>query len=134
MLASLRQLLAEVAASRARVVALLLGSAESAASFFHEAAAQGLDRHAQAEKLRESIARKVRAQDAAASRRASGSATLTERAAELGGLLELATLPLRPGEAHPLEAELFDVSLACEGGQVSAHKVILSACSPFFRN
>ena len=32
------------------------------------------------------------------------------------------------------EKDFFDVTLACEDSQVSAHKVILSACSPFFRN
>jgi len=32
------------------------------------------------------------------------------------------------------EKDFFDVTLACEDDQVSAHKVILSACSPFFRN
>ena len=33
------------------------------------------------------------------------------------------------------EKEFFDVTLACEDdNQVMAHKVILSACSPFFRN
>ena len=32
------------------------------------------------------------------------------------------------------EKDLFDVTLACEDSQVQAHKVILSACSPFFRN
>jgi len=31
------------------------------------------------------------------------------------------------------EKDFFDVTLACEDNQVSAHKVILSACSPFFR-
>ena len=30
--------------------------------------------------------------------------------------------------------ELFDITLACEEEQVQAHKVILSACSPFFRS
>merc|ERR1740124_1479188 len=28
----------------------------------------------------------------------------------------------------------FDVTLACDDEQIQAHKVILSACSPFFRN
>jgi len=32
------------------------------------------------------------------------------------------------------DKDLFDVTLACEGKQVEAHKVILSACSPFFRS
>ena len=32
------------------------------------------------------------------------------------------------------EKDFFDVTLACEDEQLSAHKVILSACSPFFRN
>jgi len=32
------------------------------------------------------------------------------------------------------EKEFFDVTLACGDGQVEAHKVILSACSPFFRD
>ena len=33
------------------------------------------------------------------------------------------------------DKDFFDVTLACEDDeQVSAHKVILSACSPFFRN
>merc|ERR1712038_1569848 len=32
------------------------------------------------------------------------------------------------------EKDLFDVTLACDDSQVQAHKVILSACSPFFRN
>jgi len=30
--------------------------------------------------------------------------------------------------------EFFDVTLACDDDQMQAHKVILSACSPFFRN
>merc|ERR1712127_938913 len=32
------------------------------------------------------------------------------------------------------EKDFFDVTLACEDSQVQAHKVILSACSPFFRS
>ena len=32
------------------------------------------------------------------------------------------------------DKDFFDVTVACEEGQVSAHKVILSACSPFFRS
>jgi len=32
------------------------------------------------------------------------------------------------------EKDFFDVTLACEDNQIQAHKVILSACSPFFRN
>jgi len=32
------------------------------------------------------------------------------------------------------EKDFFDVTLACEDRQVQAHKVILAACSPFFRN
>jgi len=32
------------------------------------------------------------------------------------------------------EKDFFDITLACEDSQVQAHKVILSACSPFFRN
>ena len=32
------------------------------------------------------------------------------------------------------DKDFFDVTLACEGRQVEAHKVILSACSPFFRS
>jgi len=31
------------------------------------------------------------------------------------------------------DRDFFDVTLACEGNQLEAHKVILSACSPFFR-
>ena len=31
------------------------------------------------------------------------------------------------------EKEFFDVTLACHDYQVQAHKVILSACSPFFK-
>ena len=31
------------------------------------------------------------------------------------------------------EADFFDVTLACEDDQVQAHKLIISACSPFFR-
>ena len=31
------------------------------------------------------------------------------------------------------EKEFFDVTLACDDEQLQAHKVILSACSPFFR-
>jgi len=31
------------------------------------------------------------------------------------------------------EKDFFDVTLACDDSQVQAHKVILSACSPFFR-
>jgi len=33
-----------------------------------------------------------------------------------------------------LPKELFDVTLACEDETVEAHKVVISACSPFFRN
>jgi len=32
------------------------------------------------------------------------------------------------------EKELLDVTLACEDETIGAHKVVLSACSPFFRN
>ena len=32
------------------------------------------------------------------------------------------------------EKDFFDVTIACEDEQVNAHKVILSACSPFFRD
>lgn len=32
------------------------------------------------------------------------------------------------------EKDFFDVTLACEDTQIEAHKVILSACSPFFKN
>jgi len=32
------------------------------------------------------------------------------------------------------DKDFFDVTLACDDNQLSAHKVILSACSPFFRN
>jgi len=32
------------------------------------------------------------------------------------------------------DKDFFDVTLACEDEQVQAHKVILAACSPFFRN
>ena len=31
------------------------------------------------------------------------------------------------------DRDFFDVTLACEDDQIQAHKVILSACSPFFR-
>jgi len=31
------------------------------------------------------------------------------------------------------DGDFFDVTLACDGNQLEAHKVILSACSPFFR-
>jgi hypothetical protein len=31
------------------------------------------------------------------------------------------------------DRDFFDVTLACETNQIQAHKVILSACSPFFR-
>ena len=31
------------------------------------------------------------------------------------------------------DQEFFDVTLACDEDQIQAHKVILSACSPFFR-
>ena len=30
--------------------------------------------------------------------------------------------------------DFFDMTLACDDGQIQAHKVIVSACSPFFRN
>ena len=30
--------------------------------------------------------------------------------------------------------DFFDVTLACDDNQIQAHKVILAACSPFFRN
>ena len=32
------------------------------------------------------------------------------------------------------EKDFFDVTLACDDSQIQAHKVILSACSSFFRN
>jgi len=32
------------------------------------------------------------------------------------------------------EKDFFDVTLACDDNQLQAHKVIISACSPFFRN
>ena len=32
------------------------------------------------------------------------------------------------------DQEFFDVTLACHDEQIKAHKVIISACSPFFRN
>jgi len=32
------------------------------------------------------------------------------------------------------ESDLFDVTLACDDKQIEAHKVVLSACSGFFRN
>jgi len=32
------------------------------------------------------------------------------------------------------DRDFFDVTLACEDDQIQAHKVILSACSPFFKN
>ena len=33
------------------------------------------------------------------------------------------------------EKDFFDVTLACDDdGQIQAHKVIIAACSPFFRN
>ena len=32
------------------------------------------------------------------------------------------------------DQEFFDVTLACDDEQIKAHKVIISACSPFFRN
>ena len=32
------------------------------------------------------------------------------------------------------DKDFFDVTLACDDEQVQAHKIILSACSPFFRN
>ena len=32
------------------------------------------------------------------------------------------------------DEDFFDVTLACDGNQLQAHKVILSACSPFFRS
>ena len=31
------------------------------------------------------------------------------------------------------EKELFDVTIACEDEQLQAHRLILSACSPFFK-
>ena len=31
------------------------------------------------------------------------------------------------------EKDFFDVTLACEDSQLQAHKVIIAACSPFFR-
>jgi len=31
------------------------------------------------------------------------------------------------------EKELFDVTLVCDSNQIEAHKVVISACSPFFR-
>merc|ERR1712123_486320 len=32
------------------------------------------------------------------------------------------------------DKDFFDVTLACDDNQIQAHKVIISACSPFFRN
>jgi len=32
------------------------------------------------------------------------------------------------------EKQFFDITIACEDEQIQAHKVILSACSPFFKN
>ena len=32
------------------------------------------------------------------------------------------------------DADFFDVTLACDDNQIKAHKVILSACSPFFKS
>ena len=32
------------------------------------------------------------------------------------------------------DKDFFDVTLACDDEQVQSHKMILSACSPFFRN
>ena len=32
------------------------------------------------------------------------------------------------------QKDFFDVTLVCENEQIQAHKVILSACSSFFRN
>ena len=32
------------------------------------------------------------------------------------------------------EKDFYDVTLACEDKQVEAHKIIISACSPFFKN
>ena len=32
------------------------------------------------------------------------------------------------------DKDFFDVTLACGDEQIQAHKMILSACSPFFRN
>ena len=32
------------------------------------------------------------------------------------------------------EKDFFDVTIACDDNQIEAHKVIVSACSPFFRN
>ena len=32
------------------------------------------------------------------------------------------------------EKDFFDVTLACDDSQIEAHKVIVSACSPLFRN
>jgi len=32
------------------------------------------------------------------------------------------------------DKDFFDITLACEDEQIQAHKIILSACSPFFRN
>ena len=32
------------------------------------------------------------------------------------------------------DKDFFDVTLACDEDQIQAHKVILSACSPFFRS
>ena len=32
------------------------------------------------------------------------------------------------------EKDFFDVTLACDEDQILSHKLILSSCSPFFRN
>lgn len=32
------------------------------------------------------------------------------------------------------DEDFVDITLACEGRQVKAHKMVLSACSPYFRS
>lgn len=37
-------------------------------------------------------------------------------------------------ESLKCDEDLVDVTLTCDGQNVKAHKVILSACSPYFKN
>ena len=77
----------------------------------------GQARHELAEKLRQAIKRKENAQKAAATRstgRASGA-----KGADLNELLDLkSALPLRPGDEHELEGELFDLLKVTNAGKL----------------
>merc|ERR1719220_247836 len=48
--------------------------------------------------------------------------------------MSLKIILVKPLKNSEMTRTFFDVTLACDDEQIQAHKVILSACSPFFRN